>query len=335
MPGVIKYALNRGMYDKPNERKIHDEIVPRIGGVVFLVASLLSMLAGGLMMYCNDLTTNGVVMQDVALQLCAVCIIFAVGLIDDIKGLKYRVKFVAQFLTGVLLCASGVYLKDFHGMCGLHEIHPAIGWLITIFAVIYCTNAINFIDGIDGQASSIAVVAMGYYAWVLNSCAPVYAVVCLCVVGALLAFMRFNVLGKASARTKTFMGDTGSLFLGLVMTFMGVLACNMCAEPLNEDNCFVMAFAPLFLPCLDVVRVVIHRVRFGNSPFMADKNHIHHKLLAIGLSHHKVSLVVSLLNILIIVVACVLAQYLDVNFVIAILLIVYTLLNVVLTKLMK
>lgn len=334
-PFVIKYALNRGMYDKPDERKIHDEIVPRIGGVVFLAASLLSIIASGIVIYTNDLTVEQIELHSVALQLCAVCVIFGVGLVDDIKGLRYRLKFIAQFVAGVLLCASGVYLKDFHGMLGLHEIHPVIGWCITIFAVIYCTNAINFIDGVDGQASAIAVVAMGYYGWILHSCAPLYAIVCLCVAGGLLAFMRYNIFGKAAAGNKTFMGDTGSLFLGLVMTYMGVLVCNTCAAPLTDDSCFVMAFAPLFLPCLDVVRVVMHRVRTGSSPFAADKNHIHHKLLAIGLSQHKVSFTVSVLNIIVIALSCVLAQYVNANIVIAILLIVWTMLNVVLTKLMK
>lgn len=335
MPFVIRLALGRGIYDHPDERKIHDDIVPRIGGIVFMGAVSVSTVVVWCLASILGTDIPCVSLGSILLQLLAVLIIFVVGMIDDLKGLKYRDKFIAQFVAGLLLCSSGLYITNFHGILSLEAIPAVVGWIVTIFAVIYCTNAINFIDGVDGQASAIALTAMCYYAWLLHGVQPFYSIVCVAVAGALIAFLRFNIWGSAARRTKTFMGDTGSLFLGLGMTFMGIVSLNSTVPSTQHDSTFVIAFAPLFMPCLDVVRVVIHRVSTGHSPFAPDMNHIHHKLLALGMSQHAVSFTVVMLNAVVIAMSYFLAQWLDVNAVILLLLLLWTILNVVITRKLK
>lgn len=332
MPWLIRFSLSHGYYDRPNDRKIHDQVVPRIGGVVFLPSSIIALIASTAVV--SEIYGLSIEFDSKFLyQLLAVIVIFAVGVVDDLKGLPYKIKFVAQFLSGILLCLSGVYLSDFHGVLGLGVINPVLGWCITVFAVIYCTNAINFIDGVDGQASSIALTAMIYYAFLLSNVEPVYAIFAVVVAGAVLAFMRYNILGNTKRKTKTFMGDTGSLYLGLVMVVLGVYANeHSMSLSTSEDTRFIYAFAPLFLPCLDVVRVVLHRVRMGESPFAADKNHIHHKFLVMGISQHKVSFIVSMLNVVVIALSCALGLCFNANLVMMILLVVWTIFNIYLSS---
>lgn len=335
MPFVIRFALGRGIVDLPDERKFHKGNVPRIGGIVFMVAVSVSSIIVWCLASIFETDIPQVNLSSVLLQLLAVFLIFVVGMVDDLKGLKYRDKFIAQFVAGLLLCSSGMYISNFHGVLSLDTIPAVVGWIVTVFAVIYCTNAINFIDGLDGQASAIALTAMCYYAWLLHSVHPFYSLVCVAVAGALLAFMRFNVLGSAARCTKTFMGDTGSLFLGLGMTFMGVVVVNSTITVNGHDTTFVMAFAPLFLPCLDVVRVVMFRIKTGRNPFVADTNHFHHKLLALGMSQHLVAFAVAMTNIVVIVGSCVMARWLDANSVILILLVAWSILNMILSRKIK
>ena len=336
MPLAIRFSLNRGLIDSPDERKIHNQAIPRIGGVVFSPVALLTIcvvvIVGQFIAPCGWICLD----RSLVFQALAVLTIFSVGIVDDIKGLRYRIKFVAQFVAGILLCVSGAYINNLHGIFGLQEIPDALGWFITLFAVIYCTNAINFIDGVDGQASAIALTAMLYYAWLLHESLPVYSLACIAIAGALLAFMKFNIWGNPVKKSKTFMGDTGSLFLGLAIVMMGVLANNHTTTmSASTDTVFIMSFAPLFLPCMDVVRVVLHRVRMGLNPFSADKNHIHHKFLALGLSQHRVSFTVSMINVIVVAGSCLLAQLTDANTVILVILLVWTISNIIITRLIK
>ncbi len=340
---AIKFALNKSLIDEPDERKIHNGSIPRIGGTVFVPVAMLSALIVVVMTVFGAVPDGGTAMLmliQFVLQMLAVMLLWVVGCVDDLRGLRYRVKFLAQFIVGAMFCASGLYIKDMHGILGIHELPDFCGWAITIFAVIYCTNAMNFIDGVDGQSSLIGLFAFLYY---LAMCVAVdlrlevlYAPVCMMLAVCLIPFLRFNVFGNAERGAKTFMGDAGSLTLGCVMVMVGI-AINQI--PLSSshggDVSFIKAFAPLFLPCLDVVRVVIHRMRNGCNPFAADKNHIHHKLLACGMSPRRVSITVSLLDAAIIVLSVVLVDYINANLVILVLLGLWTLLNMWITRQMK
>lgn len=338
---AIKFALGHSMFDEPDERKIHHGNIPRIGGTVFVpVALLFTILAGCINLVTLTRPVAGHTLFSIALQLIAVLLLFGVGCIDDVKGLRYRVKFLAQFAVGVLFCASGLYVDNMHGILGIYELPKFCGWAITVFAVIYCTNAINFIDGVDGQSSLLTIVSLCYYYVMLSGLGGelqiVFAPMCVLLAVCLLAFVRYNYFGSEKKGQKTFMGDAGSLTLGTVMVMMGLYVNSFdMSSSHGGDATFIKAFAPLFLPCLDVVRVVLHRVRFGLSPFAADKNHIHHKLLACGIAPRKVSLIVVAIHIAVIVASVILVDIVDANLVILILLVVWTLSNMWITKKMK
>ncbi|MBQ0070197.1 MAG: undecaprenyl/decaprenyl-phosphate alpha-N-acetylglucosaminyl 1-phosphate transferase [Bacteroidales bacterium] len=332
MPIVIKYAVKRSIIDQPNERKIHEGNIPRIGGVVFVPIALFLSLVALFPVLIQFIPID--VRINFALQILAILLLFVVGCIDDIKGLRYRNKFIAQFISGVLLCCSDLYITNLHGVFGIYEIPEMCGWAITVFAVIYCTNAFNFIDGVDGQAALLAITAFVYYGFVLMSGSGIiYIPICVIMIVCLMVYLRYNVWGNPENQTKTFMGDAGSLSLGCLILILGcvVNSTNVIDES-QGVNVFIKAFAPLFLPCLDVVRVVIHRSREGRNLFEADKNHIHHKLLAYGWSPNKVSMSVCVMNVVIILLSIVMARYLNCNIVIIVLLALWTALNMWLTK---
>lgn len=331
MPCAIKLALRCSLVDKPNERKVHKGMIPRIGGVVFVPIAILCFIVS---IFPYFLLMSKAQVLNIVLQMLAVAILFIVGCIDDISELKYRVKFMAQFCAGVLLCMSGLYISDMHGVLGLHDIPEFCGWAITVFAVIYCTNAINFIDGVDGQAALISITSFVYYIFFLaGGIGIIYTPLCLMMLVCLVVYLRYNVWGKEDMKNKTFMGDAGSLTLGCII-FMLALFVN--AEPVTDttvnDGVFIKAFAPLFLPCLDVIRVVLIRSSEGHNPFEADRNHIHHKLLDRGLSARMVTVVVSLLNLFIIVLSIVLCDFVNVNIVILVILAIWSLISLWLNK---
>ncbi len=286
---VVKFAYRNRLFDKPNARKLHKEAIPRLGGLAFaptlLIVTLLLTLwdspSGPISFHVED---N---MHLLLPLLITSAIIFALGIIDDLVGLRYRTKFIGQALAGVVMCAMGIYLTDLHGMFFLNQLPAWLGWIITIFAIIYVTNAINFVDGIDGLASSLCAITLIYDAVAFVKVKMIImAVLAIILLASLLPFMLMNMFGSSHGRTKTFMGDTGAMFLGLTLTYFGVLLNSETVAYDYNFNQFVFAFAPLVLPCFDVIRVVAHRVRNHKSPFLADKNHIHHKFIALGLSPH-------------------------------------------------
>jgi len=335
MPWAIKFALAHSLLDQPDERKIHKGNIPRIGGVVFVpIAIIFSAISIAAIGIYNPVLFGNYSLVDLLMQLLACIFLFVTGTIDDIVGLRYRVKFLVQFIAGSLLCASGLYISNMHGILGIYEIPAFVGWTITLFAVIYCTNALNLIDGVDGQASLIAMTAFAYYFLYMNKHLDMlYTPLCLIFIVALVAFLIFNVFGSARRGTKTFMGDAGSLSLGFVIVMLGIVCCNyISVSPDGYDGAFIKAFAPFFLPCMDVVRVVTHRVRTGHNPFEADRSHIHHKFLDCGLTPRKVTITVVSINAIIIVLSVILAQNMNSNLVILIILGLFALLDAGVTR---
>ncbi len=334
MPWAIKFALEHSFLDQPDDRKIHKGNIPRIGGVVFVpIAVIFSAVAIGALGVFNPVLVGNYTMLDLLLQLLAVTILFIAGTIDDIVGLRYRIKFAIQTISGALLCASGLYISNLHGIAGVHEIPAFVGWAITIFAVIYCTNALNLIDGVDGQASLIAITAFAYYYLYMDRHLDLlYTPLCLIFIVTLVAFFMFNVFGSASKGTKTFMGDAGSLSLGFVIVMLGIVCSNyLSVSPQGHDGAFIRAFAPMFLPCMDVIRVVARRVRTGQNPFVADRNHIHHKLMSGGLKNWQVTATVVTMNAAVIAMSVLLTRYMNCNLVILTVFGLWTVLNVGIT----
>ncbi len=294
IPKILLIAFERNLFDTVDERKIHRGVVPRLGGMSFLPVLTFSFF----LVICLNLRFNPhqiiPALADAVIPIffliCALMLIYFAGLADDLVGVRYRAKFMLQIVAGVLIVSSGMWVSNLHGFLWIHELPSWVGWIITVFCIIYVVNAVNLIDGIDGLASGLSAVALIWYSYVFYLTGRM---ACLLLAGAtlgtLIPFFYFNVFGKADSHTKIFMGDTGSLTIGLMLVFLTVEVINIPETPvLAGNNLFIMAVSPLILPCFDVARVFFHRVRRGHNPFLPDKCHIHHKLLALGLPQWQV-----------------------------------------------
>ena len=179
-----------------------------------------------------------------------------------------------------------------YGLFGIHELSVYVGIPFTILTVVFITNAINLIDGIDGLASGLSSVALLIFTFLfIEKGLWSYAMLAAGTFGVLVPFFYYNVFGSVERARKIFMGDTGSLTLGYTLSFLAIKYSQHNADirPYTE-GAFIIAFSTMIIPAFDVVRVVLVRIREGHSPFEPDKNHIHHKLLAIGLSPRKAML---------------------------------------------
>ena len=331
---IIKYAYNHSLFDLHTKRKIHKGDVPRLGGVAFVPVASISFICGSLIFFNKGVIVDDNIKPIIGLVV-SVVIMYIFGVLDDIKGLRYRTKFIYQFVVGLVLCLTGFMLNNFNGLLGLFELPYMFGVCITLLLVILSINAFNFIDGIDGLSSSIAILSFIYYSFILyQNCNYLYLLP-LSFISVLLPFFYFNFFGNTSRQRKTFMGDTGSTVLGLVLCVLAIsISCDPKTTTLHQ-NSFIVAFAPLLLPYFDVVNVVIYRLLKGRNPFKADDNHFHHKLLRLGLSQHSTLIVELIVFLFITGFSVYLSNYLGINAVIAIMLITWLVVNAFMTRVLE
>lgn len=338
IPQILLIAFRKQLFDLPDERKIHHCAVPRLGGIAFkpvvffTIALLLGIsIALGHSEMLSELEDN---VQSLAFAFCSIMVLYLVGMADDLIGVRYCAKFVIQILCGVMLIAGGIYINDLYGILGIHAVPLWLGYPLTILIVVFIINAINLIDGIDGLASGLCSVACLFYGltfFMLHQ--YIYAMLAFATLGVLVPFFYYNVFGNAEHGKKIFMGDTGSLTVGMMLCFLS-LKLSMCGQEGNIGNIhpMVLAFSPLLVPCCDVVRVYLHRVRNGKNPFLPDKNHIHHKLLAIGMRQRTAMITIVSVSSVFILFNILLSLYLHVNWILLGDILIWTLANVWLTK---
>ena len=338
IPKIILIAFRRRLFDEVNERKIHRGVVPRLGGIAFFPAMLFSLalvVAMGLR-FGNPLmeaeTAANIV--PVYFEFCAIILLYLVGIADDLIGVRYRAKFVVQIIAALLLVASGMYVDDFYGILWIHGMPQWIACIITAFIVVYVVNAINLIDGIDGLASGLSTIALLFYAVVFyNGGAFIFSMFEAATAGTLFPFFYYNVFGDASKQKKIFMGDTGALTTGMALVFCAIAV--MCGRPdfLTVDyNPAIVALSPLVIPCFDVFRVYFHRVRNGRNPFLPDKCHIHHKLLALGVTQTKALLTILLGSVAFIGINVLISPSLNPTVILLLDVVIWTGGNILLTK---
>ena len=290
IPQILLIAFRKKLFDEVDERKIHKGVVPRLGGIAFLPAIIFSIC---LVLAVDMSFSNTEYMaifsdwgQRIMYLLCAMMLMFLVGIADDLIGVRYKAKFVCQILCAIFICASGAYIHNMGGILWIEEIPAWLGWCMSGFFVVYIVNAINLIDGIDGLASGLSGIALIFYGVVLVHAQEwVLALLVWAQLGTLVPFFYYNVFGNPKKQKKIFMGDTGALTVGMLLSFIALSVANIDALKVTKDyNKLVLAFSPLIIPAFDVVRVYFHRLRQHRNPFLPDKCHIHHKLLALGLN---------------------------------------------------
>lgn len=289
-PMLVKLALKRDIVDKPNARRLNRTPIPVLGGIGVFAGFTTSLL----------FTATSQSIDISYIGLIAVGIMLIVGLIDDIKDLMPKTKFMAQIIIIVaLILICDMKIDNLHGVFGIYEIPNYISVPLTIFSCVGLINSINLIDGIDGLSSGYAIAASVIFlifGYAQNN--PANILIASSIIGALIPFFVFNVFGK---KNKMFIGDSGSHSLGLIFCIITLGIINSTAGN-TEISSSVIPFclAVMAHPVMDTLRVMTMRIINGNSPFKADKTHLHHAIISTGASHLLTTTIIIALNMAVI-----------------------------------
>ena len=313
-PAILNFCKRKKLYDLPNERKVHKNAVPRLGGISFFPSMIVAFAVCLLIIASYDGIDHPFGIWSASF-LIGLAIMYACGIVDDLIGLKAQSKFIAQICAATMLPMSGLYINNLYGLFGIHEVPVLLGIPLTIFAIVFIVNAINLIDGIDGLAGCISVIALaGFMTYYVHYGVfrYTYTILAAGMIGALISFLYFNLFGSSEKNTKIFMGDSGSLSLGYTLGFLAI-KCTMDVNYIwpHRPEALLVPLTLLFVPTADVVRVTLYRL-FHNKPlFDADKNHIHHKLMRAGANQHWALL--SILGLILVICAINAALYFSVS----------------------
>ena len=322
IPNILLISHKKQLFDLPDERKVHKIPIPRLGGLSFFPAILIAIALNiGLryLFYAGGgfiATQTGV---EVLFILAGLTMLYMVGEADDLIGAGYKAKFAVQIVASCLMVLSGAWLHSLWGLFGIYEIPAWAGMPLTIVVVVYITNAINLIDGIDGLASGLCSIALAVLSFMMVMRGEyVHALVAVATLGVVVPFWFYNVFGNERRGHKLFMGDTGSLTLGYILSFL-VLRMSFPAHPGDDaTRDFVLALSTLIVPLLDVARVVLHRLRKHRNPFLPDRNHIHHKLLRTGMRNRWVLVTILCIVVMYIGLNALLLRFMNVTLILAV-----------------
>ena len=293
IPVVLQIADQKKLYDIPDERKVHTHAVASLGGVGifggFLLASLLSI--------------QGYLNPEFQYFFAAALVIFFLGLKDDLIVLSASKKFIGQVVAASILIHLGdIRLDSMHGLFGFETLPEGFALALTYSTIIVIINSFNLIDGVDGLAASLGTLTMlifGTYFYMIGY--EAYALMAYSLAGSLVAFLIFN-----HHPAKIFMGDSGSLMIGLVNAILVIKFINVASDAsvvVPIQSAAAVGISILMIPLLDTLRVFGIRIFNGRSPFSPDRNHIHHLLLSKGLGHAAITLVCVGVNIGFVVLA--------------------------------
>ncbi|MDY5999357.1 MAG: MraY family glycosyltransferase [Candidatus Limisoma sp.] len=338
IPQILLISFRKKLFDVSDERKIHSSTVPRLGGIAFgpvILFSVMFILA--LNMLLNKVHIISVSEQDsiqMSLFICSGILLYLVGIADDLIGVRYRAKFIVQIVCGIMFVASGLWFSDLFGLLGISGMPVYVGYPLTVLMVVFFINSINLIDGIDGLASGLTAVALLVYGFVFLKVGDfIFALIAFSAFGVLLPFFYYNVFGNVQKRKKIFMGDTGSLTIGIIVSAM-TLRLMSADEGLAEMdiNPVIVAFTPLIVPSFDVFRVVMLRFRNHTNLFLPDKNHIHHKLLAAGMNQHSALISIVSFSLLLTLSNIALDSYVNINILLVADVLIFTIANIIISK---
>jgi UDP-GlcNAc:undecaprenyl-phosphate/decaprenyl-phosphate GlcNAc-1-phosphate transferase len=301
IPSINTVSKAKHLFDKPEARKSHTSEIPTLGGVAVFLGMVLPLAFLGGPTFEHQLK----------FILIGLLILFFVGIKDDLLVISPRTKLIAEIIAISIVAILGdIRVTSFHGLMGIDLLPYYLSILFTIFVFIVIINGFNLIDGIDGLSAGVGIlsaVSLGF--WFLLIRDHSFAGFCFAVAGALLAFFRFNVFGKTN---KIFLGDTGSLVLGLSISILIVrfLESSLTGTIVSREDfpAPTLAIAILIIPLMDTLRVFTLRLLVGKSPFKPDRFHTHHKFLLLGFSHLKTTLIILGFNLGIIIFSVLLSD---------------------------
>jgi len=291
-PSFIKVAEIKHLFDDPNEsRKLHKKSIPSMGGIMIFAGTLFSF------MICHPSGDIGYI----KFLIPSVLVMFFIGIKDDIIGTAAVKKLIGHLLVAfIMTLMAEIKITSLYGIFDIREIPEWASISLTIFTYVVVINAFNIIDGVDGLAGGVGCIAsIAFGIWFLLVGSTVDAIISFSLAGALLGFLRFNFYPA-----KIFMGDSGSLTVGLIICVLairliGIDGANIPSNMIHISRpIFVMAV--LAYPLLDTLRIFLYRMIKGTSPFAADSNHIHHRLIKLGFNHAKAVVVICFFNMILI-----------------------------------
>lgn len=302
IPLIVKYSHKLGLMDKPNHRKVHAKPIPVIGGISIVISTGLSLLLS---------KTALQLLVQFPVLLSGSVLLFIIGVWDDRKNVRPIYRLALQLLCASAIAASGIRLTSMYGLFGMDELTIFWQYAITILIITGVTNAFNLMDGIDGLAGGIAFInllILATLSWMLNQ----YEVFILLIAisGALIAFLKNNI-----HPARIFMGDGGSLMLGFLMSSIGILLIESgkSSSAINISYIVLIVSTILVIPVFDSLRVYAGRIKRGESPFKADKTHLHHLFLILGLNHKRAAFFIYGLEIVILSLGFVLHQFVTIS----------------------
>ena len=295
IPSIIRIANRHSLFDEPNERKMHNNKIPLLGGIAIFAASLFSFTIWAAPYFES---------QHLFI-IAALILIFFFGLRDDIAPLAPLKKLSGQVIASlIVILYCDIRLSGLHGLFGIHSMSWITSVFCTIFVMLFIINSFNLIDGIDGLSSGLGIISsfvFGILFFVYGDLMMSVLAFSLC--GALFGFIPFNFY-----KARIFMGDTGTMTTGFILAVLSVHFMEFSSE-VSVNSWFSYSSAPtlvlaaLIIPVVDMMRVFIIRIIRFRSPFSADRNHIHHRLMMLGLNPAQACMILYLINILFVLAA--------------------------------
>jgi UDP-GlcNAc:undecaprenyl-phosphate GlcNAc-1-phosphate transferase len=301
IPIIIQVARDKKLFDEPGERKVHKIVIPTLGGLGIFAGFILATLLGTPAVHGAS--------RELQYFAAAALVMFFLGIKDDILILSAAKKFFGQVIAaGIVIKFGGVQINNMHGLLGITAIPHFASIVLTMFTIIVITNSFNLIDGVDGLAGSLGLLTtfvFGIYFYYIGQLT--YAVMAFSLAGSLGGFLIYNF-----SPAKIFMGDTGSLLIGLTNSILVIKFINIASNPAVKfplESAPAIGFAILIVPLFDTLRVFGLRILNRRSPFSPDRTHVHHFLLDMGFSHKMITLTCILVNIGFIAMAFFMRQF--------------------------
>ena len=296
VPAIIAFSKKREFFDQPGKRKIHTQSLPSLGGLAVICGFILPIL---LWIPLYNFSDYSFIYGAVALLLLLV-----MGVRDDLVPLRPITKFVGQIVTAFIVVHLGeTKLVSLYGLFGIEELPVWAGYGLSILVIIFIVNAFNLIDGVDGLASTIGVIAsVAFGIWFFLNGNILMYIISFSMAGALLAFLKYNF-----TPSRIFLGDSGSMLIGFVSAVLALRFIQYNATlPIEDPNKMtaapILAICVMIIPIYDTLRLFLLRSLFKRSPFNSDKNHLHHLLIRLGMSHPKITIILSSMSIVFIII---------------------------------
>lgn len=288
LPSVIHIAKQNNLFDDHSIlRKEHRYGISRLGGIAFylsiiLTSLLITKVGSGLPIY--NFYAAGI-------------ILFVMGIKDDLSGVHFRTKLAVQAVVALIITVPGdIRIVNLHGIFNIYEMNYATSVFVSALLIMFIINSFNLIDGIDGLAGTLGLIACCTFSYYfIQDGQSGLAALALSTAGSLAAFLAYNY-----SPAKVFMGDAGSMFIGMLCAVFAIkfIAINEASTAHTLQTAPAFAAAVLIVPAFDTCNVMITRIYNGVSPFKPDRNHIHHRMLRLGLTHIQTTLILSVVNVL-------------------------------------